>query len=88
MSRLSIQIRLAGIVIVAAAGVFLSGSAVQFRRNKIDHAPNVMGTGQPQLVSVEPISSNANGEMCEWQPASTQELLRASLQSQGALGRI
>ena len=38
-------------------------------------------TGAPQLISIQPMPS-ADGEMCEWVPASTQTLLVAALQQE------
>lgn len=38
-------------------------------------------TGSPQLISVEPLPE-AQGEMCEWMPASSQERLVAMLQQE------
>jgi DNA-binding beta-propeller fold protein YncE len=73
------------VAVVAATGVWMhwAGKAVT-----LANTGNGRSTGGPQLVSVEPMSDvNADGEMCEWAPASAPERMREILQREMAMAR-
>ena len=85
-SKSRVQSRFAGMTLVglvAAAGWFLS---VETRRMDLTVASETAvrrPTGEPQLVSVEPLPA-LEGQICEWAPASASTTLLASLQQEGA----
>ena len=85
-SKSRVQSRFAAMTLlglVAAAGWFLS---VETRRTELTVASETAvrrPTGEPQLVSVEPLPA-MEGQICEWAPASASTTLRGSLQQEGA----
>jgi DNA-binding beta-propeller fold protein YncE len=67
------------LVLIAGAFVF-SGRGAQ----KKDESLRV-ATGQPQLISVEPLPQE--GEICQWEPASAGETLMAALEQRAGRDR-
>ena len=84
-SKSRVQSRFAALTLlglVAAAGWFWS---VETRRMGLTVASETAvrrPTGEPQLVSVEPLPA-MEGQICEWAPASAGTTLLASLQQEG-----
>ncbi len=68
---------LVGIMVLAAA-VLVKGQKAAPGDPAGSRLPALRPTGQPQLVSVEPLPGEMGGEMCEWLPASSQERLVAA----------
>jgi DNA-binding beta-propeller fold protein YncE len=64
-------------LIGAAICVLLTGGAGRTRWNVFSPGNELRPTGNPQLVSVEPLApagGKSDGEMCQWVPASTSAL--------------
>ena len=71
-----------GLWVLMADGAAHSGMAT------LSTLARMRPTGQPQLVSIEPLSeTQADGEMCQMVPASSQERLVAVLQEERAAAR-
>ncbi len=77
---------LVGIMVLAAA-VLVKGQKAAPGDPAGSRLPALRPTGQPQLVSVEPLPGEMGGEMCEWLPASSQERLVAAIQQEPAAAR-
>ena len=69
------------LVAAAAAWVLFAGGAEQQELTDASKAALRKATGQPQLVSVEPYPM-ADGDMCQWMPASASTTLLAALRQQ------
>jgi len=65
----------------AGAWMLVTGDIARSGLKESAQLAQLRPTGQPQLVSVEPIpGTSPDGEMCQWQPASSSETLVAMLQ--------
>ena len=69
------------LVVAGAAWILFVGEAKHPELRVASQAALRKATGQPQLVSVEPLPA-VDGEMCEWFPASTSTTLVAALRQQ------
>ena len=79
--------RLAMLLFVVIAAFLLS--TVPLRQNDLGAAPAAASrksTGSPQLISFAPLPA-AEGEMCEWEPASASASLVAALRQERLAGR-
>jgi DNA-binding beta-propeller fold protein YncE len=74
---------LIALVGLVGSWVLLGGRPQQPEFGKAAQAARRTATGQPQLVSVQPMPE-MDGAMCEWMPASASAMLAASFQ-QGAM---
>jgi hypothetical protein len=77
------------VIMAALAGwMLVAGKVVQSGLKESAQLARLRPTGQPQLVSVEAIpEAQADGAMCEWVPASSQERLVAMLQQERLMAR-
>src|ERR1017187_6697612 len=76
------------IMIAVAASIVAIGGNHAPGQSTVFH--DLKPTGQPQLVSVEPLPAAlpaSDGEMCEWTPASSQQSLVAALQQNASSAR-
>lgn len=73
---------------ILAIGFWVTASekSQEFERADGSHAALRRPTGSPQLVSIAQLPS-ADGEMCEWVPASSQTLLVSALQQERSTAR-
>jgi len=85
---------LAGGLLLAAAWILVSGSAQapDFKKTlaKSSQSAQRRATGEPQLVSIDPFPQPfgmADGEMCQWMPASANMPLAVLLQQERAATR-
>lgn len=72
---------------IAAAAILFSGGMLKPANQRPAALGSLQPTGQPQLVSVEPLP-DLDGEMCQWTPASSQERLIAAVQQERAAARF
>lgn len=89
MSRnYSMQSKLIGsaVLLAVAAGLLLNAGRPASTISGDARSGPMRPTGQPQLVSVQPLP-DMDGEMCAWTPASGQERLVAALQQERAAAR-
>ena len=76
---------LTGLLAIGARGL-TSGKITNSDLTAASNSARRIPTGSPQLVAVDALPP-ADGEMCEWIPASSQSLLIAALQQERAAAR-
>ena len=69
---------LAGMAAIGAAVICVQSVPLGDMRGNAERAGR-QPTGRPQLVSIQPLPAWADGEMCEWVPASAEASLMALL---------
>ena len=74
------------LVVAGAACILFVGEAKRPELSAASQAALRRPTGYPQLVSVEPLPV-ADGQMCEWVPASASTTLVAALRQTQSTGR-
>jgi len=90
--RLSLKSSLlAGGLVLAAAWILIAGGAQapDFKKALAKSSQSALrrATGEPQLVSIDPFPMSADGEMCQWLPASANMPLSVLLQQERAASR-
>jgi len=78
---------LAGGVLLAAAWILISGAPQAPDLERSSRSALRRATGGPQLVSIDPFPMGADGEMCQWMPASANMPLAVLLQQERAASR-
>ena len=71
------------LVVAGAAWVLFAGEAKQPEWRAASQAALRKATGQPQLVSVEPLPM-MDGDLCQWMPASANTTLVAALRQESS----